>query len=175
MEQYNVKEFLLDMINKCYNLEYVPEYHYDVMKLEKYYINPERNTFFIAIDTDIDEIVGSAGIRGYDKNYDIPNRTYTMEDTATIYRVFVRSDYRHNKIGSKLVNYIEEFSNNSNYKQIYLHTQKDSYGALPFWLNHNYIITMKTNDEFGTIHMEKKLLTNSNYNNSLEDDSIMKI
>ena len=93
----------------------------------------------------------------YDKDYNIKGKTYTPDTTASIYRVFVNSKYRHCKVGSKLVNKIEQFCKQTQYNTIYLHTQKDSYGALPFWMHNNYKITYNTHDSLGTIHMEKVL------------------
>lgn len=156
LNEYNIEEFLLKMIKTCYNLDYVPEYHKDVKNLYEYYVQPEKNDFFFAIDSDNDKIVGTCGIRGYDKDYNIKDRNYNETDTASIWRLLVEPDYRHNGIATKLLDKIENFCNN-NYKEIYLHTQKDSYGALPFWLNREYEIVEETNDEYGTIHLEKIL------------------
>lgn len=159
IKKYEIKKFLFHMIKTCYNSDYVPEYHYDIIDLEKYYINPEKSNFFIAVDTDKDEVIGTSAIRNYDKDYEIKGHTYSKEDTASIYRVFVNSNYRHSKIGTKLVEKIEEFCESVNYNKIYLHTQKDSYGALAFWKHNNYEITCNTHDELGTIHMEKIIQT----------------
>ena len=155
-EQYNIEEFLFKMIKECYNLDYVPEYHKDIKNLKEYYIQPKKSSFFLAIDSDNDKLIGTCGIRGYDKNYEIKDRRYNPTDTASIWRLFVDFDYRHNGIATKLLEEIEQFSKD-NYKEIYLHTQKDSYGALPFWLNRGYEIVEETDDEYGTIHLEKKL------------------
>ncbi|WP_455645413.1 GNAT family N-acetyltransferase [Methanosphaera sp.] len=157
IDEYNVKEFLFHMIKLCYNLDYVPEYHYDIINIEEYYIKPEKNTFYLSIDTDTNTLIGTSAIRAYDKNYNIKNRNYTKETTASLYRVFVNPQYRRCKIATNLLKKIENFCINKNYNEIYLHTQKDSCGALPFWLNNQYMITEKTNDSMGTIHMEKNL------------------
>ena len=39
IEKYDVEAFLFHMIKISYKLDYVPEYHYDVVDLNKYYIN----------------------------------------------------------------------------------------------------------------------------------------
>lgn len=155
LEQYKVEEFLFRLIKESFDLDYVPEFHYDVKGLTEYYISPSRNNFYIAIADN--KIIGSAGIREYDKNYDIKGKTYNQEDTASLYRIYVDSEYRHNGIATKMIKKIEEFCKEHDYREIYLHTQKDSYGALDFWLSQNYEITEITNDEYGTIHMEKIL------------------
>ena len=155
-EKYNIEEFLFNMIKICYGLDYVPEYHKDIKNLDEYYVQPEKNCFLFAIDSDNDKLIGTCGIRGYDKNYDIKDRYYNPTDTASIWRLFVDIDYRHNGIATRLLEEIEQFCK-EHYKEIYLHTQKDSYGALPFWLNRDYQIVEETDDEYGTIHLEKIL------------------
>ena len=158
MKEFDVEEFLFDMIKKCYHMEYVPQYHYDIINLEDYYVTPEKNTLFVAIDSDKRKIIATAAVRKYDKDYHIKGKHYTPQTTASIYRVFVHPDYRRSKLATKMVKKIEEFCKQEGYHEIYLHTQKDSIGALPFWLNNNYKITEVTNDSFGTIHMEKCLI-----------------
>lgn len=156
IKNYDIEGFLFKMIKECYNLDYVPEYHSDIKNLNECYIKPAKNTFFFAIDTDNDQIVGTCGIRGYDKNYNIKDRQYNSDNTASIWRLLVESDYRHNGIATKLIDQTENFCKDK-YNEIYLHTQKDSYGALAFWLNRDYKIVEETNDEYGTIHLEKIL------------------
>jgi GNAT superfamily N-acetyltransferase len=157
IELYKIEEFLFKMVKESYNLDYVPEYHYDIKDLHKYYLKPQKNNFYIAIDKDTDKIVASAGIRSYDRENTIKNRNYSKDTTASIYRVFVEKEYRHNKIATSLIKKIEEFCKNNDYKEIYLHTQRPSYGALPFWLSQEFKIVDDTMDEMGTIHMEKIL------------------
>ena len=83
--------------------------------------------------------------------------SFSGSEEASIYRVFVEKKYRHQKIATKLIQKVEEFCKNKNYREIYLHTQRPSYGALPFWLNQEFKIVEDTGDEMGTIHMEKVL------------------
>ncbi len=157
IDQYKIKNFLFKMIKESYDLDYVPEYHYDIIDLSKYYLKPQKNNFYIAIDTDTHKIIGTSGIRSYDRKYPIKNRNYSKYTTASIYRLFVEKKYRHQKIATKLIQKIEEFCKNKNYREIYLHTQRPSYGALPFWLSQEFKIVDDTKDEMGTIHMEKVL------------------
>ncbi len=159
IEKYNVKKYLFDMVKLCYDLDYVPEYHYDIVDLEKYYINPENANFYIAIDCDNNKIIGSSAIRNYDKDYHVKNKNYSKEHTASLHRVFVSPEYRHCKIGSKLIKALEEFCISKNYDEIYLHTYENSYGALSFWQFNNYKITYETHDAEGTVHMEKVLIS----------------
>ena len=124
IERYNVKEFLFDMVKKCYDLDYV----------------------------------ATSAIRSYDRDYNVKNRTYSREHTASFHRVFVHPDYRHCKIGSELVEKLENFCIEKHYNEIYLHTSEKSYGALSFWQYNNFEITYDTHDDAGTIHMEKVLV-----------------
>ena len=48
----DVKEFLFKQIKKEFGYGYIPEYHKDIVNLEKYYIKPQRNNFYIALDSD---------------------------------------------------------------------------------------------------------------------------
>ena len=73
--------------------------------------------------------------------------------------MFVDEDYRRSKIASRLLLNIESFCREKNYSEIYLHTQKYSTGALPFWLKNNYKITKDLHNERGTVHMEKILIS----------------
>ena len=82
------------MIKESYGLDYVPEYHYDIIDLSKYYLKPQKNNFYIAIDTETDKIIGTSGIRSYDRNNPIKNRNYSKDTTASIYRVFVEKKRR---------------------------------------------------------------------------------
>lgn len=157
INQYKIEKFLFRMVKESYNLDYVPEYHYDIKNLYKYYLKPQKNNFYIAIDTETDKIIGTSGIRSYDRNNPIKNRNYSKDTTASIYRVFVEKRYRHQKIATSLIQKVEEFCKKNNYSEIYLHTQRPSYGALPFWLSQEFEIVDDTKDEMGTIHMEKVL------------------
>ena len=64
----NVQNFLFNQIKKEFGYDYVPEWHQDIVNMEKYYINPKRNNFFIAYNENC-EIIATIGIRSYDKNF----------------------------------------------------------------------------------------------------------
>ena len=44
----DVQDFLFKQIKTEFGYEYVPEWHEDIIKLDKYYVNPIRNNFFVA-------------------------------------------------------------------------------------------------------------------------------
>ena len=48
----NVKYFLYNQIKKEYGIGPNMKFHYDIENLGQYYINPSRNTFFIAYCSD---------------------------------------------------------------------------------------------------------------------------
>ncbi|AWX32882.1 GNAT family N-acetyltransferase [Methanosphaera sp. BMS] len=160
LSEYQVEDFIFKMIKESYGLDYVPEYHFDVIDLKNYYINPSKNNLFMVIDKDNNQLIATAAVRGYDRNDNIKNRNYNLNSTASIYRLFVKKEYRHNKIATRLLRKIEDFCREKEYNEIYLHTQKDSYGALAFWLHQEYEIVDDTHDSMGTIHMEKVLNKN---------------
>ena len=151
------KDFLFKMIKEEYNTNYIPEYHYDIKNLENTYINPKKNTFFIAKDKDTKKIIGTIAIRRYDKNFKELSKNYNKEETASIWRLFVDKKYRRKGIATALVKKAEKFANNQEFKEIYLHTHKNINGALDFWLNQEYEIVLDTNNELKTVHMEKNI------------------
>ena len=51
----------------------------------------------------------------------------------------------------------ENFANKMKYDNIYLHTHKTLKGALEFWKKMNFRVSLDSNDELQTIHMDKKI------------------
>ncbi|OWT32574.1 hypothetical protein BGI41_06975 [Methanobrevibacter sp. 87.7] len=164
------QEFLFKMIQDEFHLNYVPQYHYDIINLYETYIKPQRNNFYIVIDNN--EIIASLGIRAYDKDFEEFKEYYSKEKTASLWRVFVKKEYRRNKIASNLVKISEEFSKKNNYSKIYLHTQKNVKGSLEFWLNQGFNITLNTRGALQTVHMEKRV---NNIQNSIIKEKAIKI
>lgn len=152
-----IKEFIFKQIKKEFNYGYIPEYHEDIVNINEYYITPNRNNFFVAIDSEFNKIIGTIGIRGYDKTFEEFQDTYSKEKTASIWRLFIDNEYRRCGLATKLFKTVEKFSNEKDYEEIYLHTHKNLNGALEFWLKMGFEITIDTNNELQTIHMEKKL------------------
>ena len=84
----DVKKFLFKMIKLEFGYGYVPEWHQDIVNLEDYYINPERNNFFVAY-YETGEIIGTIGIRAYDKDFPEFRHLYSKDTTSSIWRLFV--------------------------------------------------------------------------------------
>ena len=151
-----VKDFLYDQIMKEYGIGPTPKFHYDIEAMGKYYILPERNNFFIALDGE--RIVATGAIRAYDVDYDLFKGIYSKDDTASIWRLMVDEKYRRHGIARKLVNIMEEFAKNEDYEKIYLHTHRYLDAGLPFWKSCGYSITIEENDCDETTHMIKNIL-----------------
>jgi hypothetical protein len=97
------------MIKAEYGYGFIPEYHQDIIDLEKYYLHPERNKFFLAINPHTGKIIGTLGIRAYDKDFPFFKNVYNSQTTASIWRVFVEKSWRRKKVASNLVQTAENF------------------------------------------------------------------
>ncbi len=150
----NVKKFLYEQIKIEYGIGPTPKFHYDIEGIDEYYILPNKNNFFVAYDDE--KVIATAGVRGYDKDYEF-FKDYTIDNTASIWRLMVDKDYRRNGLARKLVGEIEEFSKDNGYDQIYLHTHRYLDSALPFWTSLGYEITIEEDDYDETDHMIKIL------------------
>lgn len=149
-----VQKFLFKMIKLEFGYDYVPKWHQDIVNMDEYYIDPERNAFFVAYGEN-GEIIGTIGIRAYDKEFKQFEHTYSKETTSSIWRLFVDRRYRRCGLASKMFSVAENFAKKSDYSNIYLHTHHTLDGALKFWLKMGFVITLDEGDELETIHMEK--------------------
>ena len=152
----DVKKFLFKMIKLEFGYGYVPEWHQDIVNLEDYYINPERNNFFVAY-YETGEIIGTIGIRAYDKDFPEFRHLYSKDTTSSIWRLFVDRRCRRCGLASKMFNIAESFANEVNYDDIYLHTHKTLPGAIDFWTKMGFVVALDSNDELETVHMDKKI------------------
>ncbi|MCE5215138.1 MAG: GNAT family N-acetyltransferase [Methanobacterium sp.] len=155
--RYNVQRFLFSLIDDEFGYGYIADYHQDIIDMESYYIIPDKNNFYVAIDHKTNKIIGSIGIRAYDRDFINFKDVYNPKTTASIWRVFVDRPWRRNGVASALVKLGEEFCQEKEYEKIYLHTQKTVEGSLDFWLSKGYRIVEDTNNNYKTVHMEKKL------------------
>ena len=153
----DVQEFLFYQIKKEFGYDYVPEWHQDIINLETYYINPERNNFFIALNGKTNEIIATIGIRSYDKDFPLFRGIYSENTTSSIWRLFVDEKYRRCGLASKMFSITENFANTVDYNEIYLHTHKNLEGALKFLTKMGFVIAFDTNDDLQTVHMDKKI------------------
>ena len=151
-----VQEFLFDMIKLEFGYDYVPKWHQDIVNMDGYYVNPERNAFFVAYSED-GEIIGTIGIRAYDKDFPQFRHLYSNESTSSIWRLFVDRRYRRCGLASKMFSIAENYAKESNYCNIYLHTHKTLDGALKYWTKMGFLITLDVGDELETVHMDKNI------------------
>ena len=151
-----VQDFLFKMIEDEFGYGYVAEWHQDIIKMDEYYINPKRNSFFVAY-YETGEILATIGIRAYDKDFSEFNRLYSKDATSSIWRLFVDRRCRRCGLASKMFNIAENFANQQNYENIYLHTHKTLEGALEFWTKMGFIVRLDSNDELETVHMDKRI------------------
>ena len=151
-----VQEFLFKMIKLEFGYDYVPKWHQDIIDMEGYYINPERNNFFVAY-AETGEIIATIGIRAYDKDFPEFRHLYSKESTSSIWRLFVDRRCRRCGLASKMFSVAENFANQVSYNDIYLHTHKNLDGALKFWTKMGFIVVLDANDELQTVHMDKKI------------------
>ena len=152
----NVQDFLFKMIKKEFGYDYVPEWHEDIVKIDEYYVNPKKNNFFVAYYK-TGEIIGTIGIRAYDKDFSQFRGLYSNETTSSIWRLFVDERCRRCGLASKLFSISENFAKEAGYSDIYLHTHKTLDGALEFWCKMGFIVALDSDDELETVHMDKKI------------------
>ena len=152
----DVKKFLFKMIKLEFGYGYVPEWHQDIVNLEDYYINPERNNFFVAY-YETGEIISTIGIRAYDKDFPEFRHLYSKDTTSSIWRLFVDRRCRRCGLASKMFNIAESFANKADFDDIYLHTHKTLPGAIEFWTKMGFVVALDSNDELETVHMDKKI------------------
>lgn len=110
--------------------------------IEKNYIEGGGN-FWLAMDSN--KIVGTVGLMK--KN----NEIYELK------RFYIDSDYRRQKIGSKLYNKLELFARKKNVKYIQLNSSKQLKGAHQFYLNNDFMNLNDYDDEKHAISFEKAL------------------
>ena len=152
----DVQKFLFKMIKLEFGYDYVPEWHQDVVNMEEYYINPERNNFFVAY-AENGEILATIGIRAYDKDFPIFRELYSKETTSSIWRLFVDRRCRRCGLASKMFGIAENFANQVGFRDIYLHTHKNLDGAIEFWTKMGFVVSLDANDELETVHMDKQI------------------
>ena len=150
-----VKDFLYGQIMEEYGIGPTPKFHYDIDGILEYYILPENNNFFIALDGD--KIVATVAIRAYDRGYSFFKGIYSKDDTASIWRLMVDKEYRRHGIARKLVGIIEDFAKEAGYSRIYLNTHRYLDVGIPFWKSVGYEITVEEDDYDETAHMVKNL------------------
>lgn len=170
ISQLKVNNFLLKMIKDEYGYGFIPKYHQDIKDMETHYLEPLSNSFFLALDDVTGGIIGTLGIRAYDRDFPNFKDVYNSQTTASIWRVFVDKKWRRRGVASTLVSRAEDFCLFNGYGEIYLHTHKTVNGSLDFWLSNGYQIVEDTENHLKTVHMEKNL---KNTNSACVKDDVL--
>lgn len=152
----DVQDFLFKMIKLEFGYDYVPEWHQDIVNMDEFYINPERNNFYVAY-AETGEILATIGIRAYDKDFPEFRHLYSKDTTSSIWRLFVDRRCRRCGLASKMFAVAENFANQVSFDNIYLHTHKDLNGALEFWTKMGFVVVLDAEDELLTVHMDKQI------------------
>lgn len=105
----------------------------DLENIREAYINKGGN-FWIAIDTETNDVVGSVGILKIDNC------------TAEFKRFYVREDYRNKHIGLRLYQIAENYAKNNKIKTLYLVSGNKSKKAQSIYCKNGWQLTNK-NDE----------------------------
>lgn len=154
-----VQKFLYKIIIDDFGYEINDKWHRDIKNLENIYINSE-NIFLVAFN-EKKEIIGTIASRPYNHNFvDIDKYFYNVK-TYGIYRHFVLKELRNRKIGTTLLNKLENELKLKKVKKIYLHTHKTIPGSLEYWISKKYKIIWNQNDNLETVHLQKILSIDS--------------
>lgn len=149
------KNFMFSVLKDDFGYEYNPLWHKDIVELHKTYRGNNKCKCYICL---LDrQVVGTIAARPYDRDYSKFRKKYNSGNTLGIWRHYIRMDLRGRGIGTVLLKNLEEAANKSGYKYLYLHTQKSIPRSLEYWVSKGYKITWDTNDEFQTVHLEKKI------------------
>lgn len=149
-----LKDFMLKIIKDDFGYEFNPVWHKDIAEMIETYFKPNSAIFFIEQD---DEVLGTIALRPYDKSYPEFRDRYNSSNTISVWRHYIKKDYRGKGLGTSLINEAEKFAKQHSFKYVYLHTQRTIPGSLEYWLAKDFQITFEANDDLKTVHLEKIL------------------
>ncbi|MGW2330381.1 GNAT family N-acetyltransferase [Streptomyces sp. NPDC001700] len=153
---------MLDTFYREFGYGYVPAWHRDVVDITGTYLEDPRHLLLVAVHGD--EVVGTTCVRSAGPTHPPhPGRLaerYPSGTTAQLLRVYVRPEHRRHGLARTMVHQACEFAAATDgYESIYLHTNADIAGALPFWHSvAKEIFDARTTGEhgpgFATVHFE---------------------
>ena len=114
----------------------VPRLNEDLLDIKKNYFD-KGHSFWIALD-EFDRVIGCIG---------------TKEDEdgkIFLSHLFVKPDLKRHGIGSKLLEFAENYVRNCGYKEVHVHLGKDYLESHVFYPKHGYI-------EYKDLYMKKDL------------------
>jgi GNAT superfamily N-acetyltransferase len=142
-----------------------PAWHWDIADLAGTYLNHPRHALFVAVDDAGGEVFGTAAVRaGGPKPPTHPEwlaARYDDETTAQLYRVFVVAEQWRRGAARALVEQARRWvAREGGYRTLYLHTNANMTGALPFWRSVEGVVEVydaRHLDEWGAVHFELPL------------------
>lgn len=152
---------MLDTAYRDFGYGYLPRWHDDIIDPAAYYLEPEDHCLLVA-ETEKGEIVGTAGVRkATPASPPHPREAVDRFEegrTATLYRVYVRPEWRRRGMAGALVRECLEFvATRDVYTGVYLHTDARVPGAVPFWERYGELVCDERDpnlsaEEFQTAH-----------------------
>ena len=82
---YNVQGFLFNLIDDEFDYGYVAGYHQDIIDMESYYIVPDKNNFYMAINKKTSRMIGCIGIRAYDRDFKLFKDMFIVQKTQPVF------------------------------------------------------------------------------------------
>lgn len=140
------RQFCLDTIKEFYGFDYRPDWHVDLDSLlrpsaENHYSRRHGGAFWTLRDP-AGEIIATTGIRHLLWKPNIvemfPDRYRRGEEIASLWRVYVRRDWRARGLGSQLTALSEAEAVRLGYGTMYLHASADALATLAFWRRAGY-------------------------------------
>jgi ribosomal protein S18 acetylase RimI-like enzyme len=137
------RSVMLDTVYRDFGHGYLPQWHSDIIDIESYYLAPEDNALFVAVQDGV--VAATAGVRGQTPvspphPIEVASR-FEEGRTATLYRVYVRPEHRRQGLAGALVDTCLAFiASRDRYSGVYLHTDARTPGAVEFWSKRGEIL-----------------------------------
>jgi nicotianamine synthase len=147
------RQLCMETISEVYHYTYNPVWHFDIDQADAVYARDNSNMFVVRHNNDV---LATAAIRPYDRDYTMFAGRYN-ERTGSIWRFFVRPQFRDMGIEQMLQEKIETFAKQAGFDRLYAHDQRDIPGALQKYVKNDYQVAYESNDRFGTVHFDKEL------------------
>jgi GNAT superfamily N-acetyltransferase len=132
----SARTLMLDTFYRIMGHGYVPEWHADVIDLERTYFETPGQALFVAVRDE--QVTGTASVRASGPKSPphpqwIADR-YGTATTAQLFRTYVNPEHRRNGLARALVELACAFvADTGRYDTIYLHTNPSIEGAEAFW------------------------------------------
>jgi len=150
------QDFMLQIIKDDFGYDFNPQWHADIVNLKELYMQDERACFYV-LKSASGEVIGTIAARSYDRFYPEFINRYNSTETISIWRHYIKKEYRGLGYGTKLLQEVVQFAKDGGFSHIYLHTQKTIPGSLEYWIAKGFIVTIKNEDALQTVHLEKSL------------------